>query len=213
MSYQNRGMPRLQTVFTPYRTKGRHGASFGSLRSLGCVLAFLAACDKSGPLADLDTGSPAPAAASIASTTSPPSSQASAPARDAGRVMPPRPVPTSTPTVTIGMPEQVQLQAISYMQAMQARQPGDAPDDPAYDKQVGDSLRSLGKVDVTGRKIEIMLAKGCDASFPKSAAGRSSAGSLGVLLANGVLVIGCADRVVRCLQSTRDPDDVLCVHK
>jgi hypothetical protein len=183
------------------------------LRSLPLLaLGLLAGCDKSGPLADLETGSPAPVAASAAPTASSATTQAGS-TRDAGRVMPPRPVPTSSPTVTIGMPEEAQLQAISYMQAMQAPQSSDAPANAAYDKQVADSLRSLGKVDVTGRRIEVTLAKGCDAAFPKSAAGRSSAGSLSVLFTNGVLVVGCVDRSVECWQSTRDPDDVLCVHK
>ncbi len=177
----------------------------------------LAACDKSGPLAEIDAG-PAMAATTTASATAasaPSTASSQASTRDAGRVMPPRPVPTSSPTVTIGMPEQAQLQAISYMQAMQAPQPGDAPADPTYAKGIADSLRSTGKVDVisSGRRIQITLTKGCDATLPKNAAGRSSAGSLSVLLANGVLVMGCVDRSVECWQSTRDADDVLCVHK
>jgi hypothetical protein len=101
------------------------------------------------------------------------------------------------------------------MQAMQAPQPSDASADPTYAKQIADALHGLGKVDVisSGRRIAVTLPKGCDASFGKTAAARSSAGSLGVLLANGVLVMGCVDRSVECWQSTRDADDVLCVHK
>jgi hypothetical protein len=179
------------------------------------VLALLAACDKSGPLADLDVAAGPATVPSTPAASATAASSAPATTRDAGRVMPPRPVPTSSPTVTIGMPEQVQLQAISYMQAMQAPWPGDASADPTYAKQIADSIRSLGKVEVisSGRRIQVTLPKGCDASFPKSAAGRSSAASLGVLLANGILVVGCVDKSVECWQSTRDADDVLCVHK
>ena len=177
-----------------------------------------AACDKSGPTAEMDTGLAAAASttASAAAASAPSTASSHAATRDAGRMMPPRPVPTSSPTVTIGMPEQAQLQAISYMQAMQAPQQGvDAPADPVYAKGIADSLRSMGKVDIvsSGRRIELTLTKGCDATLPKNAAGRSSAGSLSVLLANGVLVMGCVDRSVECWQSTRDADDVLCVHK
>ena len=65
--------------------------------------------------------------------------------------MPPRPVPTTSPTVRITMPEEVQLQAIQYMAAMQAPQPSDAPADPAYAKQIADALAPLGKPDVIER--------------------------------------------------------------
>jgi hypothetical protein len=179
------------------------------------VLALLPACEKSGPLADLDVGAAPASTPSTPAASAAPTPSAQATVRDAGRVMPPRPVPTSTPTVTIGMPEQVQLQAIQYMEAMKAPQSYDAPADAAYGKQIADSMRSMGKVDVleSGRQIMVTLPKGCDATFPKSAAGRSSAASLGVMLANGVLVVGCTDKSVQCLQSTRDASDVLCVHR
>jgi hypothetical protein len=178
------------------------------------VLALLPACDKSGPLANLELDAAPAAAPSTSAASAAPTPSAQPTVRDAGRVMPPRPVPTSSPTVTIGMPQEAQLQAISYMQAMQAPQSYDAPADPVYSKQVADSMRSMGKVDVisSGRRIMVTLAK-CDATFPKSAVGRSTAASLGVMLANGVMVVGCVDKSVECWQSTRDPDDVLCVHK
>ncbi len=187
---------------------------------LAASLFALLACDKIGPLADLDAA-PAPAsttsitASAVGAPSAATAQAAQAATHDLGRAMPPLPVPTSSPTVTIGMPQEVQLQAISYMQAMQAPRPNDASADPAYAKQIADSLRSLGKIDVlsSGRRLEVKLVRGCDATFPKSATGRSSAGSLSVLLANGVLVMGCVDRSVECWQSTRDQDDVLCVHK
>jgi len=176
------------------------------------LLSVLAACDKSGPLADLDAA--ATWVVPPSSTPAPPSSAAAAPV-DAGRVMPPRPVPTSSPTVRITMPIEVQLQAIQYMAAMQAPQPNDAAADPTYAKQIADSLRALGKTDVisSGRRIDILMAKGCDANVPKEAVARHTGASLTALLAHGVLVIRCADREIQCLQSTRDADDVLCTHK
>jgi hypothetical protein len=176
-------------------------------------LLLLAACDKSGPLAELDASSVA-----IAPSPSPAPASSAAPAaiRDAGRVMPPRPVPTSSPTVLISMPEDVQLQAIQYMAAMQAPQHDDAPADPNYSKQIADQLHGVGKTDVisSGRRIDILMEKGCDATLPREAVARhTAASSLTTLLAHGILVVRCADHKIQCLQSTRDTDDVLCTRK
>jgi hypothetical protein len=190
----------------------------------GWVLTFITsltlACDKSGPVADIDAPSPWPGAAQGAAAApalggSVTASVDGAPSLGPTRIMPPRPVPTSSPTVRITMPIDVQLQAIQYMQAMQAPQPSDAPADPAYGKQIADSLQPLGKTDVisSGRRIDILLAKGCDATLPKEAIARHTGASLTTLLAHGVLVVRCADHELQCLQSTRDADDVLCTHK
>ena len=174
-------------------------------------LALVAACDKGGPLANLD--------ASATWKMNPGAVDASAPldagVAEAGRVMPPRPVPTSSPTVTITMPMETQLQAIQYMAAMKAPQPGDAPADPDYAKTVADRLRSVGKPDVisSGREVEVRLEKGCDATLPKVSVARQTGATLGTLLAHGMLVVACIDHNVECLQSTRDSDDVLCVHR
>lgn len=177
-------------------------------------LALVAACDKGGPLANLD------ASATWAVNPQAVDASASAPPMDAGvveagRAMPPRPVPTTNPTVTITMPMETQLQAIQYMAAMKAPQPGDAPADPEYAKGVADRLRGLGKPDVisSGREVEVKLEKGCDATLPKVSVARQTGATLGVLLAHGMLVVACMDHNVECLQSTRDADDVLCVHR
>jgi hypothetical protein len=130
--------------------------------------------------------------------------------------MPPRPVPTSSPTVLITMPEEVQLRAIQYMAAMQAPQPNDAPADATYAKQVAEQLHGVGRTDVvsSGRRIDILLEKGCVASLPRESIARhTAASSLGTLLAHGVLVVRCADHQLQCLQSTRDANDVLCTRK
>jgi hypothetical protein len=129
--------------------------------------------------------------------------------------MPVRPVPTTNPTVTITMPVDVQLQAIQYMAAMTAPQPGDAPANPDYARTIANALRAVGRPDVisSGRLIDFKLEKGCDASLPKQSVARYTGATLGVLLANGVLVVRCTDHQLQCLQSTRDADDVLCTHK
>lgn len=108
-------------------------------------LLLVLGCDKSGPLAELDAGNPWPNAqpVPVASSTAPPTASASA--APPARVMPPRPVPTSSPTVLITMPEEVQLKAIQYMAAMNAPQPSDAPADPAYAKTIADQLKAVGR--------------------------------------------------------------------
>jgi hypothetical protein len=182
------------------------------LPTVALVGVAAAACDKSGPLADLDaSGTWVMPSASASSPGAP-----SAPATpvDAGRIMPPRPVPTTNPTVRITMPMEVQLQAIQYMEAMQAPQPNDAPADPAYAKDLAGKLRPVGRTDVvsSGRRIDLLVGK-CDATLPKEAISRYTGATITSLLPHGVLVVRCADKEVQCLQSTRDPDDVLCTHK
>jgi hypothetical protein len=177
-------------------------------------IAVACACDRSGPLADIDASSPWPHASPPAvSATAPAAPGASATAAPT-RVMPPRPVPTSSPTVRITMPMDVQLQAIQYMAAMQAPQPNDAPADPEYAKGLAQSLAPVGRVDIisSGRLIDIIVPK-CDATLPRESLARHTGASLATLLAHGVLVVRCRDRELQCLQSMRDADDVLCVHK
>jgi hypothetical protein len=167
----------------------------------------LAGCDKSGPLADLNTATSATSSAAAKQYDAAPSTPT--------RVMPPRPVPTTSPTVLITMPQDIQLQAIQYMAAMNAPQPGDAPADPNYAKQIADQLRAVGKTDVisSGRRIDVLMEKGCDATLPRESVARHTGASLTTLLTHGVLVIRCADHSLQCLQSTRDANDVLCTRK
>jgi hypothetical protein len=194
LSYQNRDMSRARLPVT-----------------LALLLPCAMACDKSGPLANLDLS---PEASSLVPSAVAPSTPDAAPPA-ATHAMPPRPVPTSSPTVLITMPMETQLQAIQYMAAMQAPWPSDAPADPDYAKQIADGLKSVGRPDVisSGRLIEVKMDKGCDATLPKQALARSTGAPLGTLLAHGILVVKCLDRQVQCLQSTRDADDVLCTHK
>jgi len=190
------------------------------MRSLPLLLVLAStpgplACDKIGPLAELDASLAAPAFGASAPT---PSSSIASPVQNdaaAGRAMPQRPVPTSSPTVFITMPEDIQLRAIQYMAAMQAPQPSDAAADATYAKQIADQLRGAGKTDVisSGRRIDILLDKGCDATEPREAIAHRTGASLPTLLAHGVLVVRCTDHSVQCLQSTRDADDVLCTHR
>ena len=141
--------------------------------------------------------------------------------------MPPRPVPRTSPTVGSGMPAEVQMEAIAYMTAM-GEPRFDAPNaDPQWagdfaeklrpitrglDKGPADEKEKLDRVEVIGggRKLDMMMAGGCDAETPSRAIVTRAGLSLSTLLAHGVLVVRCNDARVQCLQSTRDPTDVLC---
>ena len=194
------------------------------------LVALIAACDqpsaspppdaapatRAAPSAPLDATSP---------TSSP--SPAPAPASTWDGSMPPRPVPRTSPTVGSGMPAEVQMEAIAYMTAMGEPRFDDPNADPQWagdfaeklrpitrglDKGPADEKEKLDRVEVIGggRKLDMMMAGGCDAETPSRAIVTRAGLSLSTLLAHGVLVVRCNDARVQCLQSTRDPTDVLC---
>ena len=140
--------------------------------------------------------------------------------------MPPRPIPKPALTVGSGMPAETQMKAIAYMAAMSQPSPGDANAEPEFAANLAVQLRPitmamdkgspedklrLNRVEVvgSGRRIDLLMADGCDARAPQQAAARAGA-TFVTLLAHGVLVLRCNDSHVQCLQSTRDPSDVLC---
>jgi len=140
--------------------------------------------------------------------------------------MPPRPIPRPSMTVGAGMPAEVQMKAIAYMTAMSQPRFDDAPADAVFAGNLAQQLRPallafdhgsaedkqrLDRVEVigSGRRIDLLMAEGCNSELPRAATQRVSA-SFVSLLAHGVLVVRCNDSRVQCLQSTRDPSDVLC---
>jgi hypothetical protein len=198
------------------------------MRSVLLAIAFVGiGCDKE----------PAPGAGDAAGAAATPVIDAARPAATvidaapaaapAAESMPPRPVPRSSPTVTSSMPAETQMRAIAYMSAMVQPHVDDAPADAKYaealatqlkpialslDKGAADEKAKLNRVEVGsgGRKIDILLASGCDAQAPMRAVVTRANVTLSTLLAHGVLVVRCNDARVQCLQSTRDPTDVLC---
>jgi hypothetical protein len=141
--------------------------------------------------------------------------------------MPPRPVPKPALTVNSGMPAETQMKAIAYMAAMGQPRFDDADADPDYaaslaaqlkpiamsmDRGAAEEKLRLNRVDVvaSGRRIDLLMADGCDARTAQLAVVGRSGVSFGTLLSHGVLVVRCNDAHVQCLQSTRDPSDVLC---
>jgi hypothetical protein len=124
-----------------------------------------------------------------------------------------------------GMSIEVQQKAISYMVAMRAPHLDDAAADPTYAGDLVDKLKPivlsmdsgadkarLNRVEMVanGRQIDLLMAGGCDEKTPLRAVVSRAGVPFATLVSHGVLVVRCNDSRVQCLQSTRDPDDVLC---
>ncbi len=199
------------------------------MRAAVLLVCVAAACDQPKINAILESGTPTskPQPGQGAPDTPQTSAHsASLRAPPASANLPPRPIPKPQNTVGSGAPEDVQMKAIAYMTALAAAQPNDMPVDQDYVKnlalQLGPIVRNmdkgapeaklrLGKVETVagGRRIDLLMAGGCDAQLPARAAQNASA-PLDVLLAHGVLVVRCNDSHYQGLQSTRDADDVIC---
>lgn len=199
------------------------------MRWLGCVapLILLAsgACDNKQ---DAGTTGSAPSATPAPPSATAPATASAAPAEagpKAATPMPERPVALPQTMVGSGMPIEVQQKAISYMAAMRAPHPDDAPADPAYAKDLVEKLKPIAlamdsggdkarmnrvEMVASGRQIDILMSAGCDEKTPVRAVATRANVPLAALVSHGVLVIRCNDARIQCLQSTRDPDDVLC---
>jgi hypothetical protein len=201
------------------------------MRWLGIVTVILlasAACDnkQEGPGAGTAPSATAPATPSAGAAASAPSSASDeAGAKPTAFPMPERPIPRPQTMVGSGMSIEIQQKAISYMVAMRAPHPDDVAADPTYANDLVTKLKPIvlsmdngadkarfNRVDVVanGRQIDLLMAGGCDEKTPQRAVTSRAGVSFPTLVAHGVLVIRCNDARVQCLQSTRDPDDVLC---
>jgi len=139
--------------------------------------------------------------------------------------LPERPIPKGQTMVGAGMPVEVQQKAIAYMVAMRAPRPDDANADPAFANDLATKLRPIlhgmdtggnkarmNRVEVVanGRQIDLLMSAGCDDKTPMRAVVTRGGTPLATLASRGVFVVRCNDARIQCLQSTRDPDDVLC---
>ncbi|MBK8216152.1 MAG: hypothetical protein IPK71_20675 [Myxococcales bacterium] len=202
------------------------------LCALGLLVLFvppLAGCDDQKKQPAPSSSAAASAPVSAASSPSSPASaivDASPPKADAQAApMPERPVPKTSPTVGAGMPQEVQMKAIAYMAAMRAPHPDDAPVDDPFVKDLqrklgpivlsmdsGPEKGRLNRVELVGagRQIDLLMSAGCSAETPTRAVVQRAGVAHAQLLSHGVLVVRCNDSHAQCLQSTRDPSDVLC---
>lgn len=198
------------------------------------ILLACVACDKqdeagkTAPSASPAATAATTAAPSAAAAAAPPAPSASASAGAAAPSavpMPERPIPRPQTTVGSGMPIEVQQKAIGYMVAMRAPRPDEAPADAAFAAELAEKLRPIilsmdtgadkarlnrVEVEASGRQLNLLMAGGCDAKTPLRAVVQRAGVSFATLVARGVLVVRCNDARYQCLQSTRDPEDVLC---
>jgi len=206
------------------------------MRWLGCIVPLIllvsAACDNKQDTAGTGSASSATTSAASATTAAPATGAADAgAAMDEGGSKPPviampeRPVPRPQTMVGSGMPIETQQKAIAYMVAMRAPHLDDAAADPTYAADLVTKLKPIvlsmdsgadkarmNRVEMVanGRQIDLLMAGGCDEKTPLHAVVSRAGVPFATLVSHGVLVIRCNDARVQCLQSTRDPDDVLC---
>ena len=190
------------------------------------ILLASAACDKDEKQKALVDSVVGDSAAPVFSAP-PPSApkEAGAPAPTASVVMPERPIPKPQTMVSASAPEETQMKAIGYMVAMRAPRPDDPSADEAYATELVDKLKPVAlamdkgpdkakwnRVEMVakGRQIDILMSNGCDAKAPFNAVVQRLNTPLSTLLSHGILVVRCNDTKQQCLQSARDPDDVLC---
>jgi len=193
------------------------------------ILLASSACDKdekSKELVDSVVGDSAAPLASgpVAPAPAPAPAEAGA-APAASVVMPERPVPKPQTMVSAGSPQETQMKAIGYMVAMRAPRPDDPSADEAYATELVNKLKPVvlamdkgpdkakwNRVEMVaaGRQIDLLMSSGCDAKAPFNAVVQRLNIPLATLRSHGVLVIRCNDTKLQCLQSVRDPDDVLC---
>ena len=189
---------------------------------IALILLAFTGCDNAEPKKGPE-GTPSASASTAKPAASAAPSVTAAP--KASVVMPDRPIPKPETMVSSGMSEEIQMKAISYMVAMRAPHPDDAPADEAYATELAGKLKPIllaldkggdkakwNQVNVIGggRQIDLLMSDGCDAKAPFTAVTARANVPMSTLLSHGILVVRCNDTKRQCLQSVRDPDDVLC---
>lgn len=138
---------------------------------------------------------------------------------------PPRPLPKGEwGPIQVTAPLDVQQKALAYTYAMASPGPDDPPVDKAFSadavKKIEIAARTADQGDkrltrvasIQGdRKIQIELGGGCTQKTPANIVAQRAGLTLAELARAGILAIECHDAKWKCIQATRDPDDVLCV--
>lgn len=143
----------------------------------------------------------------------------------ASRQRPPRPLPPGKwGPVQVTDPIEVQQKTLAYTYAMASPDPGDLPADKgvveAYRAKLEQAVRALDPSggDRTGvnltqgdRRLEAEMSTGCNERTPFNLAVQRAGLPLTTLAQAGIFVVQCHDSKFKCVQSTREPDDVICV--
>lgn len=192
---------------------------------IGAVLGA-AGCEQKKTRIDelIASASEPPRASDAEASRETPSSAAST--KPAGtRERPPRPLPPGKwGPVQVTAPLEIQQKTLAYTYAMATPDPGDAPVDKGFLEGFRAKLLQVAKamdpsagdrISVASaqgdRRIEVLLNTGCNERTPFNLAVQRAGTPLGTLVQAGVFVVQCQDSKFKCLQSTREPDDVICV--
>ena len=141
------------------------------------------------------------------------------------RQRPPRPLPPGKwGPVQVTDPIEVQQKTLAYTYAMATPDPGDLPVDKgvieAYRVKLEQAVRAM---DPTGgdrigvnatqgdRRLEAEMSTGCNERTPFNLAVQRAGIPLTTLAQAGIFVVQCHDAKFKCVQSTREHDDVICV--
>jgi hypothetical protein len=143
----------------------------------------------------------------------------------APRQRPPRPLPPGKwGPVQPSDPLEVQQKTLAYTYAMATPDPGDGPVDKGFLEAFRAKLEQAVRVmDPSGgdrisvnaaqgdRRMEVEMSTGCNERTPFNLAVQRAGMPLTTLAQSGIFVVQCHDSKWKCVQSTREPDDVICV--
>jgi hypothetical protein len=143
----------------------------------------------------------------------------------APRQRPPRPLaPGKWGPVQPTDPLEIQQKTLSYTYAMATPDPGDSPVDKgfleAFRAKLEQAVRAMDpaggdRISVNpaqgDRRMEVVMSSGCNERTPFNLAVQRAGTPLSTLAQSGIFVIQCHDSKWKCVQSTREPDDVICI--
>jgi hypothetical protein len=198
---------------------------FTSLMALSLASSFATACEQKktkvdeliaaaseAPAVDAGKQEKAPAAGPVVNVKATP------------RERPPRPLARGQwGPVQMTDPLEVQQKTLAYTYAMATPDPGDPPVEKAFveafRKKLEQAVRAMDpepdRVSVIStqgdRRIDVEMSAGCTERGPFNLSVQRASTPLATLAQAGVFVVGCHDAKWKCLQSTREPDDVICV--
>jgi hypothetical protein len=142
----------------------------------------------------------------------------------APRQRPPRPLPPGKwGPVQPNDPLEIQQKTLAYTYSMATPDPGDGPVDKgfleAFRSKLEQVVRAMDpafdRASVNAaqgdRRIEVEMSSGCNEKTPFNLAVQRAGTPLTTLAQSGIFVVQCHDSKWKCVLSTREPDDVICV--
>lgn len=141
------------------------------------------------------------------------------------RQRPPRPLPPGKwGPVQPSDPLEIQQKTLAYTYAMATPDPGDGPVDKGFLEMFRAKLeQAVRAMDPAGgdrisvnpaqgdRRMEVEMSTGCNEKTPFNLAVQRAGTPLTTLAQAGIYVVQCHDSKWKCILSTREPDDVICV--